>query len=144
MTSKKVNQEAEGKTFAFLSEDYINSNELKAFDFKSKKQVINISAPEFSAVCPFSGLPDIALIRINYRPASGLAIELKSLKYYFTSFRNVGIYQEAVTAKIYKDMKKVLMLNEGEIEVQTVYNTRGGIDVICTEGKLNDLLLFRS
>jgi tetratricopeptide (TPR) repeat protein len=61
------------------------------------------------------------------------AIELKSLKYYFTSFRSVGIYQEAVTKRIFSDLKKVLKTNR--IHVETIYATRGGFDVACEEGK---------
>ena len=62
---------------------------------------------EFSAVCPYSGLPDFATLRIEYVP-SDRCIELKSLKYYVTSFRNVGIFQEHATARIAEDLFGVL------------------------------------
>lgn len=133
-----VNQTAEGKTFNFDSEESIKTDELKPFQFVTKKQLITIKTSEFSAVCPFSGLPDIAKVEINYYPESELCIELKSLKYYFQSFRNVGIYQEKVTNKIYNDMKEVLKTKN--IEVITTYNTRGGMDVTCKEGKLYEVL----
>ena len=55
------------------------------------------------------------------------------LKYYFVSFRNVGIYQEAVTARIYKDLKEVL--KPEQLLVRTIYNTRGGMDVTAECGR---------
>ena len=125
---------AEGKIFEFESIDNIKTDFLETFDFDSKEQYIKIETTEFSAVCPFSGLPDIAHVTIEYYPQGGKCIELKSLKYYFISFRNVGIYQEAATKKIYQDLKKLLQTER--IKVTTVYNTRGGIDVTCIEGKI--------
>ena len=127
----KVGQVAEGKVLAFDSESSIRAHELKTFEFTSKNQMINIKTSEFSAVCPFSGLPDIATVTIMYKPESGLALELKALKYYFLSFRNVGIYQEGVTARIFNDLKQVL--GHENIFVETIYNVRGGIDVTCSE-----------
>lgn len=129
-----VNQVAEGKTFDFLPVSEIKTDELKAFKFESKKQLIITETKEFSAVCPFSGLPDIAYLKIEYYPEGEKCIELKSLKYYMTSFRNVGIYQEGVTARIYEDLKNVLETDR--IKITTVYNTRGGYDTTCIEGEL--------
>ena len=132
--NNEVNQTAEGNTYKFESEDKIDTKQLKAFDFVTQKQLIQIETPEFSAVCPFSGLQDIAKVKIKYYPKAHKCIELKSLKYYFTSFRNVGIYQEKVTNRIYEDLKAVLETES--IEVTTIYNTRGGMDVTCREGGL--------
>jgi len=136
MKTKKVNpqvgQVAEGKLIPFVSEKFIRTQELKTFIFDSN-QKIKIETSEFSAVCPFSGLPDLAKVIITYFPDGKKAIELKSLKYYFTSFRSVGIYQEAVTKRIFSDLKKVLKTNR--IHVETIYATRGGFDVACEEGK---------
>ena len=126
---------AEGKTFDFLSEDAIRPDYLETFDFNSPKQYILAETDEFSAVCPFSGLPDYALLRIEYYPTGGKCIELRSLKYYVISYRNVGIYQEAATKRIYLDLKKIL--NTEELKVTTVYSTRGGFDTTCTEGNLD-------
>jgi len=92
---------AEGKQFKFLDESHINPGFLETFDFDSPNQLITTETDEFSAVCPFSGLPDLAYVKIEYHPNGGKCVELKSLKYYFISFRNVGIYQEAVTKNIY-------------------------------------------
>ena len=95
---------AEGQTFEFLDESHINSGFLEPFDFNSPGQLIITETDEFSAVCPFSGLPDYARLKIEYYPEGGKCMELKSLKYYIISFRNVGIYQEAATKRIYDDL----------------------------------------
>ena len=99
---------AEGKYFEFDGEDQINTDFLETFSFESPDQYIMTETDEFSAVCPFSGLPDLAYVKIEYYPTGGKCIELKSLKYYFVSFRNVGIYQECATKRIYLDLKQVL------------------------------------
>jgi len=125
---------ADGRQFNFLSEDTINSDFLESFSFDSPNQYIVTETREFSAVCPFSGLPDLADVIIEYYPEGGKCVELKSLKYYFVSYRNVGIYQEAVTKRIYKDLKKLLQTNR--IKITTIYNTRGGFDTTCIEGSL--------
>ena len=125
---------AEGKEFKFDTVDKIRPDYLETFDFDSKDQYIITKTKEFSAVCPFSGLPDLAKIIIEYYPDGGKCVELKSLKYYFISFRNVGIYQEAVTQKIYSDLKNVL--NTQRLKVTSVYNTRGGFNTTCIEGDL--------
>ncbi len=125
---------AEGKTFEFLDESHIRTDFLETFPFDSPRQLIVTETREFSAVCPFSGLPDYAYLKIEYYPEGGRCVELKSLKYYIISFRNVGIYQEAATKRIYHDLKTVLATNK--LRVTTVYNTRGGFDTTCVEGRL--------
>ena len=125
---------ADGKNFKFEDESFINPNFLETFPFKSFKQYIMTETDEFSAVCPFSGLPDLAYVKIEYYPLGGKCIELKSLKYYFTSFRNVGIYQEGATKRIYDDLKK--KLNTTKIKITTIYNTRGGFNTTCIEGNI--------
>ena len=126
---------AEGKQFKFLDESHINPGFLETFDFDSPNQFITTETNEFSTVCPFSGLPDLAYVKIEYSPEGGKCVELKSLKYYFISFRNVGIYQEAVTKRIYLDLK--IALNTKRLRITTIYNTRGGFDTTCVEGNLN-------
>ena len=126
---------AEGKQFKFLDESHINPGFLETFDFDSPNQFITTETNEFSTVCPFSGLPDLAYVKIEYYPDGGKCVELKSLKYYFISFRNVGIYQEAVTKRIYLDLK--IALNTKRLRITTIYNTRGGFDTTCVEGNLN-------
>ena len=123
---------AEGRQFNFESTAKIDSSLLECFEFKSIDQYIKVETQEFNAVCPFSGLPDIAQLVIEYYPAGESCLELKSLKYYLITFRNVGIYQEAVTRRIYDDLRTVL--NTKRIKITTKYNTRGGFDTTCVEG----------
>ncbi len=127
---------AEGKIFNFEDESKIDSNHLETFDFDSPNQYIKTETNEFSAVCPFSGLPDLAKIKIEYFPNGGKCVELKSLKYYFISFRNVGIYQEAVTKRIYNDLSSILQTEK--IQITSTYNIRGGFKTICVEGNIRN------
>jgi len=126
--------EAEGRSFEYLDESHVNPEFLETFNFDSPNQLISTETDEFSAVCPFSGLPDIAYIKIEYHPDGGKCVELKSLKYYFVSFRNVGIFQEAVTKRIYIDLQNIL--DTTRLKITTIYNTRGGFDTTCVEGSL--------
>lgn len=121
---------AEGKSFKFDGEEVIDPKLLETFPFKDPQQIIEIVTNEFSAVCPFSGLPDIATVILQYIPFNA-AIELKSLKYYFTSYRNAGVYQERATQLIHQHLVEAL---KTDVYVETRYNTRGGIDVVCRQG----------
>lgn len=85
---------------------------------------------EFSALCPFSGLPDFGMLRIEYVPGDWI-LELKSLKYYILSWRGIGAAQEDITALIFEDVQQRLE-NAHRLEVTTVYNVRGGIRTTCT------------
>ena len=127
--------EPQGKIFNYEDENHIRPDFLETFEFDSPNQYITNETNEFSAVCPFSGIPDLSYVKVEYYPEGGKCVELKSLKYYFISFRNVGIYQEAVTKRIYKDLKKALETEK--LAVTTVYNTRGGFDTTCIEGNIN-------
>ena len=120
---------AEGFTFKFEDESNIKADLLETFPYSGKKQTITYSTKEFSAVCPFSGLPDYGIFEMNYIPNSCI-IELKSLKYYLFTYRNVGIYQEHATHKIFVDLESIL--NPQSLEIKLVYNTRGGIDTVTT------------
>ena len=126
---------AEGIKLEFGSEELINPNHLETFPFESPNQYIITETEEFSAVCPFSGLPDYSYLKIEYFPEGGKCVELKSLKYYIISFRNVGIYQEAATKRIYDDLK--ILLDTNKLQITTIYNTRGGFDTTCIEGTLD-------
>ena len=128
--------EAEGKIFNYDDASKINAAFLETFPFESVDQYIKTETNEFSAVCHFSGLPDLAKVRIEYFPAGGKCIELKSLKYYFTSFRNVGIYQEGATKRIYDDLSSILETKK--IQITTIYNIRGGFKTTCIEGSINN------
>ena len=127
---------SEGGDFDFEDTSKIDPNYLEIFNFDSPNQYIKTETNEFSAVCPFSGLPDIARVKIEYFPTGGKCIELKSLKYYFTSFRNVGIYQEAVTKRIYDDLSSILKTKK--IQITTIYNIRGGFKTVCVEGSIKE------
>ncbi len=126
--------EASGQTFPFDPPETIGTHFLETFPFGSPGQYILTETDEFSAVCPFSGLPDYGTLRIEYYPQGGVCVELKSLKYYIVSFRNVGLYQEGVTARIYHDLKTLLKTDE--LQVTTVYMPRGGFVTTCVEGRL--------
>ena len=127
---------AEGKIFNYDDTSKIDANFLETFPFESVDQYIKTETNEFSAVCPFSGLPDLAKVRIEYFPTGGKCVELKSLKYYFTSFRNVGIYQEGATKRIYDDLSSILETKK--IQITTIYNIRGGFKTTCIEGSINN------
>jgi 7-cyano-7-deazaguanine reductase len=85
---------------------------------------------EFSALCPFSGLPDSGIVRVEYVPGDWI-VELKSLKYYLISWRDIGVTQEDVTAYIFDDLRTALT-NPDHLVVTTEYNVRGGINTTCT------------
>ncbi len=124
----QTNEYAEGRTFDFLKEDAIDPSLLETFSYHGPKQRVCYKMTEFSAVCPFSGLPDYGIVWVKYVPQDVL-VELKSLKYYFQTFRNVGIFQEAVTARIFNDLHT--LLKPQSLIIKTRYNTRGGIDTTC-------------
>ena len=85
---------------------------------------IRFECPEFTCLCPKTGQPDFAVIRIVYIPDK-LCIELKSLKLYLWSFRNEGAFHEAVTNQILDDMVKAARPRQMEIEGD--FYVRGGI-----------------
>ena len=93
-------------------------------EFPNNKYEINISIPEFNAVCPKTGLPDFGTIYINYIP-NKLIVELKSLKLYIVAYRNFGIFHEHVTNKILEDF--TMACKPKEIEVMGDFKPRGGI-----------------
>ncbi len=90
---------------------------------------INLECPEFTCVCPRTGQPDFATIRIQYVPDS-LCIELKSLKLYLWSFRNEGAFHEDVTNRILDDL--VLACRPRSMSVVGDFNVRGGIHTVVT------------
>ena len=88
---------------------------------------IEIAFPEFTCLCPRSGYPDFATIKLNYVPDK-FVVELKSLKLYLNNYRDVGISHEEVTNKIFDDVKKVL--NPRELEVVGDFNVRGNVKTV--------------
>jgi 7-cyano-7-deazaguanine reductase len=99
------------------------------YEYPGKNVVVNIDTNEFTAVCPFSGLPDFATIRVNYIPHR-LILELRSFKYYLLSFRNVGIYQEHVVNRILNDLVKCC--RPKWMEVIAEYTIRGGVHTVAS------------
>lgn len=85
---------------------------------------IYFEIPEFTAVCPKTGLPDFGIIRITYKPNLKL-VELKSLKEYFLFYRNIGIFHENVVNKVLEDFVKAC--DPKYVKVVGDYNVRGGI-----------------
>ena len=121
----------EGKVQLFLPPE-AREKELHTIPYRSslRQTVVYETEPgEFSALCPFSGLPDYGVVRIEYVPGS-VYLELKSLKYYLISWRNIGITQEEVTSYIFEDVMEALKDPE-YLVVTTVYNIRGGIRTTC-------------
>ena len=90
---------------------------------------IAISCPEFTSVCPKTGLPDFGEIRIAYVP-DDRCIELKSLKFYFIDFRNRGMFYEAVTNQILDDL--VAACAPRHMTVVGDFTVRGGIKTVVT------------
>jgi 7-cyano-7-deazaguanine reductase len=100
------------------------------YEYVGKETTVTIPTNEFTSVCPWSGLPDFADIRISYVPDE-LLVEMKSLKYYLTSYRNVGIYQEHATNRILEDL--VRLLKPKAMKVEAIWNARGGLgtETVC-------------
>jgi 7-cyano-7-deazaguanine reductase len=120
---------AEGRTLPFTGPEAIDVSVLETFEYAGPEQQIVTETNEFSAVCPYSGLPDYAKLTISYVPGQR-CIELKSLKYYIISYRSVGIFQEHATARIAEDLFRTLQ--PARLTVTTVYNVRGGFLTTCS------------
>ena len=113
------------------SEETIQSNQLLAFDYEYQgaNTEIQIRTEEFVAVCPWTGLPDFGELSVNYVPRK-LCIELKSLKYYLLSYRDVGIVQEHAANRIMKDLVKACKPITMALDLN--YKARGGIQTTVT------------
>lgn len=91
-------------------------------------QILHI-APEFTSVCPMSGQPDFGTLKLTYIPDK-LCVELKSLKFYYQSFRNQGIFYEDVTNRILDDL--VAVLKPRSMTLISEWTPRGGLHSIIT------------
>ena len=107
----------------------IASEALLAFDYEypDRPQEITVDTNEFTAVCPWTGLPDQGTLTISYEPGDR-CVELKSLKFYLLSFRDVGIVQEHATARILNDL--IALLQPRHININLDYNVRGGLHTV--------------
>ncbi len=95
------------------------------YKYKGKRDItITIEQPEFTSVCPMTGLPDFGCITIKYIPNIKI-IELKSLKYYLLQYRNVGTFYEHLVNQILDDL--VAVLDPKWMEVTGSFTARGGI-----------------
>lgn len=114
------------KRFDIQDEDAIDVECLESipFDYAGSTTEVVYDTDEFTCVCPWTGLPDFGTLTIRYVPSKKL-IELKSLKYYLTSFRNVGIIQEHAVNRILKDLVK--LIKPASMTVEAEYKERGGI-----------------
>ncbi|MBI2288262.1 MAG: NADPH-dependent 7-cyano-7-deazaguanine reductase QueF [Chloroflexi bacterium] len=114
------------RRFDIQQEDAIDLAVLETipFDYPDSATEVVYDTDEFTAVCPWTGLPDFARLVISYSPDKSL-VELKSLKYYLTSYRNVGILQEHAVNRILQDL--VQLLQPVSMVIEAEYRERGGI-----------------
>ena len=100
------------------------SIEVWSNQYADREYTIDLNFPEFTCICPKTGLPDFAIIKIFYSPKK-TCLELKSLKMYFIFYRNLGIFHEHLVNKILDDIVKACQPRWAKVEV--VMNPRGGI-----------------
>ena len=114
------------RRFDIEKEDAIDFAVLETIPFAYPDSATEVvyETDEFTFVCPWTGLPDFARLVIRYVPARSL-VELKSLKYYLTSYRNVGILQEHAVNLILQNLVK--LLQPVSMTVEAEYKERGGI-----------------
>jgi 7-cyano-7-deazaguanine reductase len=98
-----------------------------AYEFPGSEIKINFEIPEFTAICPFSDFPDFATIRLQYVPHER-CVELKSLKLYINSFRDVKIFHEHVINVILEDF--VRACDPLRVEIEGDFNIRGNIKTV--------------
>jgi 7-cyano-7-deazaguanine reductase len=97
------------------------------YEFPGSGIWVEFEMPEFTAICPFSDFPDFGTIRLKYVP-NELCIELKSLKLYINSFRDVKIFHEHVVNIILQDF--VAACDPVQVEIEGDFNVRGNIKTV--------------
>jgi len=119
------------RRYDIQGEEAIDVEVLEAVPFQYPESATEViyETDEFTFVCPWTGLPDFAHLGIRYMPGSRL-VELKSLKYYLTSYRNVGILQEHAVNRVLQDL--VQLLSPVSMVVEAEYRERGGIKTKAT------------
>ena len=95
-----------------------------------------IETEEFTCLCPWTGLPDFAHLKIQYIP-NKVVVELKSLKMYLQSYRMVGMVHESVVNSIMKDIKN--LLKPKQIYVELIFKIRGGITTTVSAGSIKEI-----
>ena len=120
--------EADGRLYGEIE---IENNELERFENRTqvRRYTVEFTCPEFTCLCPRSGFPDFATIRITYVP-DRFCVELKSLKLYINGFRNKKVFHEDVTNNIIQDM--IDLLDPHEIEVVGDFTVRGNVHTVVT------------
>ena len=120
-----------GKRFDARSENEIDPSYLLTFDYEypGRQAEISIDTQEFTAVCPWTGLPDFGTLTIRYVP-DRMCVELKSLKYYLYSYSGVGIVQEHAANRLLNDL--VQACGPLRMAVTLDYNVRGGLHTAVT------------
>jgi len=94
------------------------------YEYPDQRSQVEIDTDEFTAVCPWTGLPDYGVLTISYVPGES-CIELKSLKYYLLSYRDVGIVQEHAVNRILNDL--VAICHPRSMKITLDYKVRGGL-----------------
>jgi 7-cyano-7-deazaguanine reductase len=116
-----------GINYNIKKPDSVKSSVIEVIDYKYKdiRDIdITIQQPEFTSVCPMTGLPDFGCITIRYIPNNKI-VELKSLKFYMLQYRDVGIFYEHVVNNILNDLVEVL--DPKWMEITGNFTARGGI-----------------
>ena len=97
------------------------------YEYAGREIWIDFEIPEFTAICPFSDFPDFAIIKLSYVP-NQLCVELKSLKLYINSFRNVRVFHEHVVNIILEDFVKAC--DPMKVEIEGDFHVRGNIKTV--------------
>ena len=128
---KEQYESLDRQVLAIKGEEAIDTRCLLAFqyDYPEQDSEVSLDTDEFTAVCPWTGLPDYGTLYVSYVPDRS-CIELKSLKYYLLSFRDVGIVQEHAANRLLKDL--VELCQPRRMKVTLDYKVRGGIHTSVT------------
>ena len=105
------------------------------YEYPNQQSQVEIDTDEFTAVCPWTGLPDYGVLRISYVPGDS-CIELKSLKYYLLSYRDVGIVQEHAANRVLNDL--VAVCQPRSMKITLDYKVRGGLHTVVTVEHIRD------
>lgn len=100
---------------------------LEVIDNQFKGYTISIIIPEYSSLCPRTGMPDVGTVEIEYEP-DAYFVELKSLKYYILGYRNLGIFYENAVNRILKDFVKAVRPRWARVRGE--FRPRGGINTV--------------
>ena len=108
--------------------------------YPDKNYTINLDIPEFTCICPKTGLPDFASIRVEYSPVK-YCIELKSFKMYTIFYREVGIFHEHLVNRMADDLVKAC--NPRWLKITGQFNPRGGITTTVTREYVRKLQMSK-